>query len=100
MEEHALKNVFQLSGKLVLIIDSSGVYELPGFKPDIIILTNSPKVNLNRVISTLEPEMIIADGSNYRSYILNWKATGLNKRIPFHATGEKGAYTFEASGNK
>ena len=100
VEEHALKNVFQLSGKLVLIIDSSGVYELPGFKPDIIILTNSPKVNLNRVISTLEPEMIIADGSNYRSYILNWKATGLNKRIPFHATGEKGAYTFEASGNK
>lgn len=100
VEEHSLKNVLQLSGKLVLLIDSSGVYELPGFKADIIILTNSPKVNLNRVISILEPEMIIADGSNYRSYISNWRDTGTNKKIPFHATGEMGAFTFEASGNK
>ncbi len=42
--------------------------------------------------------MIIADGSNYRSYILNWKATGLNKKIPFHATSEKGAFVFHNSG--
>ena len=97
VEEHALKNVFQLSGKSVLLIDSNGIYELPGFKPDIIILTNSPKVNLNRVISILEPEMIIADGSNYRSYISDWKATGLIKKTPFHSTGEKGAYTIRAS---
>jgi len=94
LEESGLKNVFQLSGKLVLVIDSSGVYNIPGYKPDLIILTNSPKVNLDRIIEKFNPEMIIADGSNYRSYILNWKATGLNKKIPFHATGEKGAFVF------
>jgi len=99
LEESSLKNVLQLSGKLVLIIDSSGVYELPGFKPDLIILTNSPKVNLDRIIEKLNPEMIIADGSNYRSYILNWKATGLNKKIPFHATGEKGAFILHSLDN-
>ena len=96
LEESSLKNVLQLSEKLVLIIDSSGVYELPGFKPDLIILTNSPKVNLDRIIEKFNPEMIIADGSNYRSYIVNWKATGLNKKIPFHATSEKGAFIFHS----
>jgi competence protein ComEC len=99
LEESSLKNVFQLSGKLVLIIDSSGVYDIPGFKPDLIILTNSPKVNLDRIIEKFNPEMIIADGSNYRSYILNWKATGLNKKTPFHATSEKGAFVLHNSGN-
>ncbi|MBK5192186.1 MAG: ComEC family competence protein [Flavobacteriaceae bacterium] len=100
LEENRLKNVFQLSEKLVLLIDNSGVYDIPGFKPDLIILTNSPKVNLDRIIEKLNPEMIIADGSNYPSYILNWKATGLNKKIPFHATGEKGAFIIDASGYK
>jgi len=99
LEENDLKNVFQLSGKLVLLIDSTGVYDIPEFKPDIIILTNSPKVNLDRVIEKLNPEMIIADGSNYQSYILNWKATGLNKKIPFHATGEKGAFILHSLDN-
>ncbi|HZJ35944.1 MAG TPA: ComEC/Rec2 family competence protein, partial [Gillisia sp.] len=99
LEESNLKNVFQLSGKLVLLIDSTGVYELPGFIPNLIILTNSPKVNLDRIIEKLNPEMIIADGSNYPSYILKWKATGLSKKIPFHATGEKGAFILHSSGN-
>jgi len=99
LEENNLKNVFQLSGKLVLLIDSSGVYDIPGFKPDLIILTNSPKVNLDRIIEKFNPEMIIADGSNYPGYISKWKATGLNKKIPFHATGEKGAFVFHNSGN-
>jgi competence protein ComEC len=99
LEESRLKNVFQLSGKLVLIIDSSGVYDIPGFKTDLIILTNSPKVNLDRIIEKLNPKMIIADGSNYRSYIENWKATGSIKKIPFHATGEKGAFILHYSDN-
>jgi competence protein ComEC len=99
LKESRLKNVFQLSDKLVLIIDSSGVYELPEFKPDLIILTNSPKVNLDRIIDKFNPEMIIADGSNYPSYILNWKASGLNKKIPFHATSEKGAFILHSSDN-
>jgi len=99
LEESSLKNVYEFSDKLVLIIDSSGVYELSGFKPNLIILTNSPKVNLDRIIEKFNPEMIIADGSNYRSYILNWKATGLNKKLPFHATGEKGAFILHSLDN-
>jgi len=98
-EEKSLKNVFQLSGKLVLLIDSLGVYDIPEFKPEIIILTNSPKINLDRLIEKLNPEIIIADGSNYPSYIANWKATGLNKKIPFHVTGEKGALILHSLNN-
>jgi len=86
------RNIFQYSNNKILIIDSSGVYRIPNFNPDILVLTNSPKVNLERVLEELHPEIIIADGSNYKSYIKRWKATLANKKIPFHITGEKGAF--------
>ena len=45
-------------------------------KPEIVVLIQSPKINLKRLISTIKPEQIIADGSNYKSYInkkiLDW----------------------------
>jgi competence protein ComEC len=39
-----------------------------------------------------QPTQIIADGSNYKSYISRWKASCGKAKIPFHATGEKGFY--------
>ncbi|APY01271.1 ComEC/Rec2 family competence protein [Lacinutrix venerupis] len=76
----------------VLIIDSLGVYNLKKIKPNYVLITQSPKINLNRLIDSLKPKQIIADGSNYKSYIARWKATCLKQKIPFHYTGEKGAF--------
>ncbi|RLJ67447.1 competence protein ComEC [Lacinutrix venerupis] len=76
----------------VLIIDSLGVYNLKKIKPHYVLITQSPKINLNRLIDSLKPKQIIADGSNYKSYIARWKATCLKQKIPFHYTGEKGAF--------
>jgi competence protein ComEC len=50
-------------------------------------------VNLDRVLQTLQPSQIIADGSNYRSYVSRWSAAAEKQKIPFHYTGEKGFYT-------
>jgi competence protein ComEC len=61
-------------------------------KTEIIVLIQSPKINLKRLISTIKPEQIIADGSNYKSYIKLWKTTCEQEKIPFHATAEKGFY--------
>lgn len=58
--------------------------------PKIILLTQSPKINLERLIQIHQPKQIIADGSNYKSYIKLWKATCEKQKIPFHATTEKG----------
>jgi competence protein ComEC len=85
-----LKNVFAFKKK-ILCIDSLGVYN-SAQKPEIIILTHSPKINLKRVIATIKPQLIVADGSNYKSFVKLWKATCEQEKIPFHATAEKGFY--------
>lgn len=89
-----LANSYLMDGKSLIIIDSLGSYpkekSAAGY-----LLTNSPKINLDRFISTTNPTEIIADGSNYTSYVNRWKATCLKRKIPFHYTGEKGFYKFE-----
>ena len=45
-----------------------------------------------RLIDSIHPSTIIADGSNYKSYVARWKLTCLKTKITFHATSEKGAF--------
>ena len=90
-----IPEILDISGQVCLIIDTTASYKLDNFKPEILILQNSPKLNLERLIQDLEPEKIIADGSNYHSYVDRWRRTSENKKIPFHYTGEKGAYIFK-----
>ena len=85
-----IKNVYSFQKK-ILCIDSIGIYSTKQ-KPEIVVLTQSPKINLKRLISTIKPQQIIADGSNFKSYIKLWKATCEQEKIPFHATAEKGFY--------
>lgn len=85
-----IKNAY-LFKKKILCVDSLGVYHTQQ-KPEIIVLTQSPKINLQRLIALVKPQQIIADGSNYKSYIQLWKRTCEQEKIPFHATAEKGFY--------
>ncbi len=88
-----LQHVYLLNDAYLLRIDSLGVYQIPTLKPKYVLLTNSPKINLNRMISELQPKYIIADGSNYRSYVNRWEAAAQTQKIPFHYTGEKGFFS-------
>ncbi len=87
-----LKNIYRYKEKTILIIDSSSIYSLKAFRPDIILLSNSPKIHLDRVIDSLHPKQIISDGSNYRSYVDAWEVSCRKKEIPFHRTDKKGAF--------
>lgn len=87
-------DVFNFKNKDVLVIDSLGVYQLKGLENPIVILQNSPKINLERLIKSLNPSHIIADGSNYKSYVKRWKMSSKKLKIPFHYTGEKGAFKY------
>jgi len=78
----------------ILCIDSSGIYK-SSIKPELILLVQSPKINLERLIKQTQPKEIIADGSNYASYIKKWKETCAKQKIPFHATAEKGLYSIK-----
>ncbi|WP_083932847.1 ComEC/Rec2 family competence protein [Gillisia sp. CAL575] len=91
-----IENIYSFSGKDILVVDSLGIYDLPNFNPKLVLLTNSPKLNLERLILKLKPEQIIADGSNYKNLIEKWKQSALNKKLPFHATGEKGAFIIKS----
>ncbi|AXG68284.1 ComE operon protein 3 [Kordia sp. SMS9] len=91
--QDSLQNVYAFHKAVLLRIDSLGIYQIPQLKPNYILLSNSPKVNLNRVMNDLKPEFIIADGSNYRSYVARWKAAARKQKIPFHYTGEKGFFS-------
>ncbi|MFH6603518.1 ComEC/Rec2 family competence protein [Maribacter algicola] len=89
-----LKNSYSFRGNNLLIIDSLGVYGPTSEPMDYIVLTESPKINLERLIDSLHPKSLIADGSNYKSDIERWRTTCKKRRLPFHYTGEKGAYYF------
>jgi competence protein ComEC len=63
-------------------------------KTPFVILQNSPKINLERLIKRMQPIQIIADGSNYKSYVARWEKKAVNLKTPFHYTGQNGAFTY------
>ncbi len=86
------KRLIELKNNVALIIDSLGVYPKKFPENSIVVLQYSPKLNLNRLIKALQPQQIIADGSNYKSYIERWKQTCKKQKTPFHSTKQNGAY--------
>ncbi len=93
---HLIGNSYKFNNQNLVLIDSSGVYDFNQKPVDYLILTQSPKINLERLIDSLHPKVLIADGSNYYSYINRWKKTCDKRKLPFHYTGEKGAYIFKS----
>ncbi len=88
------KNIYSINSKKLYVMDSLGVY--PTQKQlDYLVLTVSPKINLERLLDSIQTKKVIVDGSNYKSYVERWAATCLKRKLPFHYTGEKGAYYFK-----
>ena len=92
IQEMSFKNFINFSDKHILVIDSLGVYQVKGMKKPIVVLQYSPKINMTRLIEKIKPSEIIADGSNYKSYVIRWEKICLQNQIPFHYTGQRGAY--------
>jgi competence protein ComEC len=85
------RNLHYFKDKKILIIDQFAL-TIKNANPDIIVLTQSPILNLERLLQNYKPEMIVADASNYKTYTKVWKATCRKMKIPFHAVAEKGFY--------
>ena len=92
MPSKPIINLYKLNNKHLLVVDSLAVFNLKGITVDYVVLTQSPKLNLTRLIDSLKPKVIIADGNNYRSYVNRWEATCLKQKLPFYHTGQTGAY--------
>lgn len=91
IHQDSLQNLYILQNKLLLVIDSEGIYKVPQLHPNYILLRNSPKINLTRMLDSLNPELLIADGSNYKSAAMRWERSCQKQKIPFHWTSKKGA---------
>ncbi len=87
-----ISNILHFKNKKLLIIDSLGIYNVKDYNPEIVILQQSPKINLERMIEILKPRLIVADASNYKTYVRQWDKTCRQKNTPFHYTNEKGAF--------
>ncbi len=83
---------FRFSSDNILVVDSLGFYQYKDVQPTIILLQQSPKIHLKRLIDKLNPRLIIADGSNYLSYINKWQNTCQKEKTPFHDISQKGAF--------
>ena len=90
-----VKNVYTFKTKSILVVDSLGVYKLQKINPTIVILRQSPKIHLERLLNYLHPKLVVADASNYTFDIRRWKQTCLKKKTPFYSTNEKGALILE-----
>lgn len=90
-KKEKISNLLSFNNKKILILDSIPIYP-SNFKPDIVLITQSPKLNLERFLQTCRPKIVVADASNFKSYLKFWKATCQQQKIPFHTTTEKGFF--------
>tara|TARA_R110002051_G_scaffold181460_1_gene251009 strand:+ start:92733 stop:94772 length:2040 start_codon:yes stop_codon:yes gene_type:complete len=93
----SLQNNYQFKGRSLYILDSLAIFPPKETSYDIVVLTQSPNINLDRFIEALKPTLIIADGSNYKTFVQRWQRTCKKRKLPFHYTGEKGAYDMSLS---
>ena len=92
IKQKPIMNMIFFRNDKILVVDSLGVYNLKNSTPQLLILTQSPKINMQRLLDSIHPKIIIADGSNYKSYINLWQQTCVKNKTPFYATAQKGAF--------
>jgi competence protein ComEC len=74
------KNMLFFKGNKIFILDSSCIYR-KDIQPDLLILTQSPKINLERLLQDLHPKIIIADASNTYAIQKYWEKSCSKKNI-------------------
>jgi competence protein ComEC len=87
-----IPSVFKFKNKSILVIDEMGVYKVPNFQPEYVLLKDSPKFNLDRCIAFLNPKYIIVDGSNDPYLKQRWKMSCAKWNIEFYDISQYGAF--------
>lgn len=92
VKEEPLENVYIQNGNLLIILDKTT--KIPDKVPpgSHLLLSGSPGINLERIIKEIKPAVVIADGTNYRTLVAQWKKTASKEGVAFHYTGQDGAY--------
>lgn len=93
-ETKPFPKALEIKGQTVTVLDSSNFF--PSIRGiDFVILTNNPRINIERMIDSISPAKIIADGSNYPWYVERWLESAEKRKLPFHYTAKDGAIKIE-----
>ncbi|MDC6351228.1 ComEC/Rec2 family competence protein [Zeaxanthinibacter sp. PT1] len=90
-QHRSLENFYEYRGADLVIVGKNTPADQLTPNPRWVLFTNSPGLHLDRFIDYNNPQMIIADGSNYHSYVDRWRKSCQDRGIPFHYTGADGA---------
>ncbi len=85
----SIPNIFKNN---LLVVDSLGVFNVKNLDSKIVLLRNSPKINVDRLLESQKPKILVADASNFKSYVLYWKKKCAKKNVHFYSTYKNGAY--------
>lgn len=85
----SLQNFYEINRTKVLWI-SEGILPTISIQPDVVILSNNAKINLEVLINQYHPKKIIADGTNYKATIQRWQHTCKKHQISFSSTYDQG----------
>ncbi len=64
-----LQHSLRFGGLFLRMVDSSGLYAPQETVPDILLISGSPRIHLDRLLERWGPGQVVADGSNYYSLL-------------------------------
>ncbi len=95
LEKETLKPcILEIDDQSLLVVTKNFHFEKLPCKPEFLLMSNSPKVNFEKLVDHFQPKTILVDGSNYTYLIKKWEITARSKGIVFHYTGDKGAFVY------
>ena len=94
-KNEVFQHQYQHRKRTIMVIDSTFTYSQHHLDSDILLLSGSPRIHLERIIDSLNPKQLIADGNNYRNFIERWEKTCADRNIPFHRTDQDGAFVLK-----
>ncbi|WP_461532437.1 ComEC/Rec2 family competence protein [Sinomicrobium sp.] len=93
IDSSKLLSSYTFKNQSVLYINQSDIQAYLSIpQADYLLLSQSPKINLERLLLYHRPKAVIADGDNAQYLVALWRSTCTKKKLPFHSTYEKGAY--------
>lgn len=84
----SINNFYQINNTKILLIYNT--YSKIDIHPDVIILSNNPKINFHQLLLDYKPKKVIADGTNPNIIIKKWQKTCEQNNIAFASTYDSG----------
>ena len=93
--EAPLASAYRWENSCLYIINEQSLLPRVPCGDTYLLFRNSPKIHFDRLLENTTPKAVIADGSNYLSYVARWEASCRARNIPFHNTATDGAFRLQ-----